>query len=165
MRQQGSVLGSIVFSIIFIVAGWMAYKHIAKPLAEEANASEKWPVSVGTITYAGVSTSKSSEGTTMYAANVSYKYDVDGKTYSGSQIGMMDGSTSMASSVKKQIKKYAKGSNVDVYYDPELPSSAVLEPGQSFWISLMVYIPLSFCLVGALMLLKSFKRIFRLILT
>ena len=49
----------------------------------------------------------------MYSASVQYDYTVDGKTYNSSDIRTLDGSTSSKSSVKKTLKKYAKGTSVN----------------------------------------------------
>lgn len=160
-RRKGSILGGIIFSALFIVGGWMAYQHITKPMGEEASASELWPKTTGTVTSAKIKTSKS-DNTTMYAADIVYSYTVDDEHYSSSRISVMGGgSTSSQSSAKKTIKKYARDKKVEVYYDPEFPSISVLEPGQSIWIWLVTYLPLVFCFLGALILLKSILRIFR----
>lgn len=95
----------------------------------------------------------------MYSANVQYAYAVDGIEYSGGSIETLDGSTSSRSSVKKTLRKYAVGTKVPVYYDPEFPNTAVLEPGTSFLFGLLLKLPLLFCLVLVLMVLGLFKRI------
>jgi len=165
MQQQGSIFGNFIFSVIFIAAGWLVYKHVTMPIADEAAASEQWPTVEGTITKSSIRTSKSSEGTVMYAPNINYHYEVNGIAYSNHSISTMDGSTSVQSSVKKDLKKYPKDSRVIIYYDPEMPSIAVLEPGKSFWVNLLLYGPLLFCLIGGLLLINSVKRIFKIILS
>ncbi|MCU4155602.1 DUF3592 domain-containing protein [Carboxylicivirga sp. A043] len=165
MKRQSSILSTFMFAIIFGVAGWFAYQHVTKPIVEDAEASEQWPVVSGEITYANIKTSRSSEGNTMYSPDIRYTYTVSGKDYTGKQISLMDGSTSVQSSVKKKVKAYPVGASVEVYYDPELPASSVLQPGKSFWINLLLYAPLSFCVIAGLMVLNSIKRVFRLILT
>ena len=137
----------------------MAYQHLTKPLAEEAEASEEWPTVEGVITYSELRSSRNSDGNELYSADVDYVYTVDGKKYSGGNIETLDGSTSSRSSVKKTLRKYAVGTKVPVYYDPEFPNTAVLEPGTSFLFGLLLKLPLAFCLVSILMVLGLFKRI------
>ncbi len=158
MRKKQSVLGTLIFAAIFFVGGFMAYQHLTKPLAEEAEASEEWPTVEGVITYSGLNKSRNPDGNDMYSADVQYEYSVDGQKYSGGNIETMDGSTSSRSSVKKTVRKYAVGTKVAVYYDPEFPNTAVLEPGISFLFGLLLKLPIVFCVLSVLMVLGLFKR-------
>ena len=159
-NQRMSPVGAFIFSVIFIVSGWMAYKHLTLPLAQEAAASEKWPMVTGEISYSDIKTSRS-DNTTMYAADVQYTYQVNEKAYKGEKISMLEGSSSSQSMAKKTLKKYPRGKVVEVYYDPELPSIAILEPGQNIWIKLIKYAPLLFCLVGALIIIKGLLKLIK----
>jgi hypothetical protein len=157
--KQPSFLGTLVFAAIFFVAGLMTYKHLTKPIAEEAEASKDWPTSEGIITSSELNKTRDRDGKDMYSANILYEYSVDGKEYSDGNIGVMDGSTSMKSSVKNTVRKYAKGKKVTVYYDPEFPGTAVLEPGVGFWSGILLKLPLIFCIVSVLMVFSLFKRL------
>lgn len=160
MRKPPSVLGTLIFAAVFFVGGLMAYQHITKPMAEEAEASKEWPSVEGTVTQSELNKSRDNDGNDMYSADIQYKYSVDGKEYTDGSIQTMDGSTSMKSSVKKTVKKYAVGTQVQVYYDPEFPNTAVLEPGTSLLFGILLKLPLAFCAVAVLMVLGLFKRIF-----
>ncbi|MDQ1769835.1 DUF3592 domain-containing protein [Labilibaculum sp. A4] len=157
-NKQSSSAAALVFAVAFIIGGWFFYKNISQTIVEEANASKSWPAVEGTVTLADISTSIS-DGTKMYASNIVYKYIVEGKEYSGTRISTVDGSSSSASSAKKDIQKYAAGSSVTVYYDPELPDASLLEPGPNFFTYLITYGPLVFCLIGFLMLWQFVKKI------
>lgn len=159
MRKRQSILGTLIFAGIFFMAGLLAYQHLTKPLAEEAEASEEWPSVEGIVTHSELNKSRDSDGKDMYSANIQYRYSVDGKEYTDGSIQTMDGSTSMKSSVKKTVKKYAVGTQVRVYYDPEFPNTAVLEPGTSLMFGILLKLPLAFCAVAVLMVLGLFKRL------
>lgn len=158
MRKKQSVLGTLIFATVFFVSGLMAYQHITKPLAEEAEASKEWPTVEGIVTFSELNKSRDSDGKDMYSANIQYNYSVGGKEYSDGSIQTLDGSSSVKSSVKKTIKKYAVGTKVTVYYDPEFPNTAVLEPGTSFLFGIMLKLPLAFCAASVLMVLGLLKR-------
>jgi hypothetical protein len=66
-----------------------------------------------------------------YHPLVSYRYAVDGQEYRGSRIKVHDkgGSRGWA---KLMTDRYAEGVGVEVYFDPDHPKSAVLEPGAHF---------------------------------
>ncbi|MUP36452.1 DUF3592 domain-containing protein [Labilibaculum euxinus] len=157
-NKQSSSVAALVFAVAFIIGGWFFYKNISQTIVEEANASKLWPAVEGTVALADISTSIS-DGTKMYASNIVYKYIVEGKEYSGTRISTVDGSSNSASSAKKDIQKYAAGSSVTVYYDPELPDASLLEPGPNFFTYLITYGPLVFCLIGFLMLWQFVKKI------
>jgi len=159
MRKKQSFLGTLIFATILFVGGLMAYQHLTKPIAREAEASKKWPTVQGSVISSKLSLRKDNEGKTMYAPDINYTYSVDGKEYTGTNIRTIDGSTSMKQSVKKQLEKYAKGTSVKVYYDPEFPDSAVLEPGTGFLFGILLKLPLLFYIVSILMVLGYIKRI------
>ena len=158
MKKKQSVLGTLIFAVVFFFGGLMAYQHLTKPIAEEAAASKEWPTVEGVVTFSELSKSRDNDGNDMYSANIRYAYSVEGKEYSDGSICTVDGSTSVKSSVKKTVKKYAEGTKVTVYYDPEFPNTAVLEPGTSFLFGILLKLPLIFCAVSVLMVLGLFKR-------
>ncbi|WP_321296362.1 DUF3592 domain-containing protein [Marinifilum fragile] len=159
MKKQTSAFGTLVFAIVFFVGGLMAWQHFTKPMLEEAKESEHWPTVQGIITVSELNKTRNNDGNDMYSANVHYTYIVKDKTYSSSGIKSVDGSTSIKSSVKNTIKKYAKGKNVKVYYDPEFPETAVLEPGAGLLMGVLLRIPLLFCAFSVLMVFGLTKRL------
>jgi hypothetical protein len=155
-RQTGPI-GSIIFSIVFIIAGWLVYTHITSPLTKEAKASDTWPSVTGVVISSEISESYS-DNTKMYSPDVIYEYSVDNIPFTGSRIKSLDGTTSSYNSVMKTLQKYQEGGQVNVYYNPEAPGISMLEPGAGFFTYLIKYAPLLFCLVGILILLKFLKR-------
>lgn len=162
-NKQSSPIALFIFAIAFIIGGWYFYKNISQTIVAEAEASKSWPTVEGTVTSATIRTSIS-DGTKMYASDIVYTYFVEGEQYLGTRISTTDGSSSNASSAKKEIKKYAEGRSVTVYYDPELPDASLLEAGPNFFTYLISYGPLLFCLIGFLMLWQFVKKIGVLVL-
>jgi hypothetical protein len=79
------------------------------------------------------------EGTreaTYYRARTVYEYGVDGQTYRSERVafgGLIR--SAMPSFARRGIAKYPAGSLVTVYYNPNEPSQAVLEPrAKGVWI-------------------------------
>jgi hypothetical protein len=64
--------------------------------------------------------------TDTYSPVVKYEYRVGSDPYTGSKIGFGDFFYNWYSS-KSRVRAYPKGSNVTVYFDPQDPSSAVLD--------------------------------------
>ncbi|MGQ1908686.1 DUF3592 domain-containing protein [Marinifilum sp. RC60d5] len=156
--RQSSIFATFIFALVFIVGGWLFYKHISQTIIDEAKASEKWPAVQGEVTHSKVN-SKKSDGKTMYSADIEYSYEVEGVNYTGSRISSVESSTSSYSEVEKDLNKYRVGEVVSVYYNPKIQSISMLEPGAGFLTYVITYGPLLFCFVGLLMLLQVIKKI------
>ncbi len=157
--QRTSSLTSFFVGVAFLAGAWAMYTYLSLPMAAEAKATESWPSVQGVITHADVSQTES-DGTAMYALDITYEFWVDEQAYSGDRISLTseNSRTSNFRSIKKDLKKYAVGSTVTVYYDPELPYNAVLQPGADFWTYFIKYMPLLFALFGLLLLFGVIKK-------
>lgn len=63
---------------------------------------------------------------------VHYEYEVESRRYTGKRVGY--GKVYSETSAKRTARRYSKGKHVTVYYNPDNPSSAVLERGGSLGI-------------------------------
>ncbi|GMT48973.1 MAG: hypothetical protein IEMM0008_0512 [bacterium] len=107
--------------------------------------SVSWPFIDGVITSSKVTKHTSSSGggssriggggsirhrTITYKADIHYKYTINGKEYTNDKkaFGSSNGSSKEAHAIAI-VKRYPKGKNVKVYYKPDDPGTAVLEPG------------------------------------
>lgn len=63
-----------------------------------------------------------------YWAQVHYGYSVQGTPYTGGKVSFVEygGKQEHARQI---VKRFPKGKAVDVYYNPEKPEMAILEPG------------------------------------
>mgnify|MGYP002713055034 CR=1 FL=1 len=104
-----------------------------------AKHSEHWPATEGVIVKSEMDSylvRRSRKGFTkvpLYVANITYSYKVDGElleTYSVS-IGKPQVESRTKADVQLVLDKYPLGKEVQVYYDPNNPETAVLEPGVS----------------------------------
>lgn len=99
------------------------------PPLEYSNTSKNWPSVPGEVIKSEVETHRS-DGETHYLPDIVYTYAVDGKTYTSSKITVGDPPLdSNISPAKRAQAEYPVGKAVDVYYDPEVPSSSALKPG------------------------------------
>ena len=156
--KQSSIFATLIFSLMFIVGGWLFYNHVSQTIIDEANASKDWPMVQGVVSFSSIKTSIS-DGDEMYSVDLEYNYTVQAKNYTGDRIATIMSSTNSLSSVEKDLRKYPVGEHVSVYYNPEAPSISMLEPGAGLFTYVITYGPLLFCLVGFLMLLQVLKKI------
>lgn len=165
--QNSSPFITFILGIVFIVISWLVYNHFSAPMVEEAEASKNWPTTSGIITFSDISEYINDDGNKMYSSSVNYEYTVANKSYIGDRISLSSNgeSTSSIREVKKTLKTYPIDAQVTVYYDPELPNNAVLEPGADFLIYLIKYTPWLFCFFGILMMWQLIKKVVVLIIT
>lgn len=144
---------TLVFGLIFLIAGYLVAFKFGAPILENAKASEQWPKASGRITASHVETSRDSENKNMYSAQVTYEYEVEGTTYTDDTVWFGgDYSSSNRSDAQQTVSKYPAGQTVDVYYQPDDPANAVLEPGAKFTSYLVYGIGWMILLVGILIL-------------
>ena len=118
-------------------------------------ASVDWPTVEGRITDARLASTRSDD-TTKYHPTVSYTYDVGGTRHQGSRITAISSYTTRAKA-EAVLARYAVGTVVKVYHDPEDPSSSVLEPGVGFD-AMMILAAAAGCLALAVLVLVSAIR-------
>ena len=92
-----------------------------------ADASKKWPRTSGTVTAAAVE--KLPQHWWRYRAALQYSYRVGGKDYQSSRV-FWGGNEGREKHMASVVKTYPAGGKVRVFYDPENPAEAVLDPIQ-----------------------------------
>jgi hypothetical protein len=155
-RKPGKA-NPIVLGLLFILIGGFVFFMWGLPPLKYANASKAWPSVPGEITRSEVETYRK-DGKTQYLPDIAYKYNIDGKNYTSSKVTVGDPPyTSNISPARRIQSEYPVGKSVDVYYDPEVPSSSALKPGiQKNDILLAVIIGI-FPLLGILILVSGVR--------
>ena len=128
------------FGFIFVLVNFFLYREIVSTQNRE-NAAQTWPTVTGKITASKVKRQHDSENGPVDYPHVSYTYEVNGKTHRSSNI--MAGGELGGMNVESTLARYPQGSQVTVYYDPQNPKDAVLEPGnktvsKGLWLMLVL---------------------------
>ena len=144
----------VILATVFTLAGagvsaWGVVEY------RRGQASTNWPTVEGRVTRSWVDeeTSTRTEGnrrvtSTMYQARVDYEYEVDGRMRRSRRISFGEYSTSDPADAEAIVGKYPAGGAVKVYYDPQMPERAALEPGVTFGNYFLLGIGLVFLFVG-----------------
>ncbi|RMG98831.1 MAG: DUF3592 domain-containing protein [Chloroflexi bacterium] len=127
----------VLFLGLFFVAS-ITLTIVGVNVLRNARVSEGWPTTTGEVVASSVRASSDSDGTTYYA-DVSYSYVVDDHRYVSDTVSFGEYGSSDRSHAEEVVARYPVGKRVTVYYNPELPETAVLEPGVT-WSS---YFPLA----------------------
>lgn len=148
-----------IVPFILIAAGMVT---IAKCLFKfcKTMRSERWPSTIGyvfetDIVVQGSNTPGNAQGT--YRAIVRYKYSVAGQEFVGDRVAINRLDTSFRSHAEEIVTAYKEGSEVEVFYDPAVPGSSVLEPGlqRLGGLILEVAVAIIFIVVGFVWVLRN----------
>lgn len=148
-----TIVPFIITGIALFLWGWRGQHNASK--------SQSWPGTMGRIVSANVEQSRGSEGTTFYP-QIIFEYDVQGQRLQSNKINFgAHASYGMISVAQNKILQYPAGRLVQVFYNPENPTEAVLERSANgaskvLMIAGMFTIFLTVCIGGAVMGFTSF---------
>jgi hypothetical protein len=146
-RAAPNLLFVVLFGGVFtVIGGGMLLWGILDSI--KAAESESWPTVQGAIVTSQVASSTDSDGDTTYYADIVYSYRVSGTVYEGDRVVFGEGSTSDYDAMQEVADRYPARRTVTVYYNPDDPADAVLEPGFNWWLMLPLGIGVIFALVG-----------------
>ncbi len=94
------------------------------------NASKHWPSTRGIIVSSTRTRDPNYDSATspvIYGAEICYEYSIEGQPFTGSRVTFGDYSASWPAHARGILIRYPVGREVLVYYDPKIPSFAVLE--------------------------------------
>ncbi|MFU8860970.1 MAG: DUF3592 domain-containing protein [Cyclonatronaceae bacterium] len=122
-RWAGSFrLAGWVFLGLSLLLTWGFYRQFST-----AQNSKNWPFVTGEVIEFDVRNRTADKS--VYAT-IRYTYKVDGYTYTGNRFTLENGEPDVRQ-VARRLDAYPEGRTITVYYNPENPSQAVLEPGVS----------------------------------
>lgn len=166
MSKAGTVLACLAFAVPFGGVGVFASWAIGSTVHASWKARNWVPVPA-TVETASLHTSSSDDGGDTYRADGSFRYAWEGRSYSGSQLGIaaMGGSDNFDSwhqEVSSQLQAAREaGRPVTVWVNPENPAEAVYDRGIR-WAQLLFLTPFAFAFggvgVGALWVMVNALR-------
>lgn len=152
----GAKMQKAAFCLVFIGVG-VGFSIYGYNVLQNAKASAEWPTEKGIINVSEVIKHESTTGTgtkkrrtVTYNAKIHYKYSVKGKSYTSTNVTFGQ-STKGAGEI---VNHYPIGKKVNVFYNPEDPKVAVLEPGVSMASYLFLGFGILFTLMGLIFLIR-----------
>ena len=127
----------LVLVIFPMLGGLLIYSAVTTWLT--ARQSVSWPTADGEILSVEVveqdpeySLRKRGEAEkTNYHADIRYRYQVDGRDYEGNRITANDSASIQREDIEAITSGYSAGQSIPVYYNPDSPDQALLQPGKS----------------------------------
>jgi hypothetical protein len=159
-RRKPQKVGLIarIFPWPFLLVGLVVLGWGLRNLTKAAQ-SDDWPTAEGQIVSSEVRTSRNSSsgknGSSgpSYRADISYRYSVNGASYTGDRVAYGDYGSGNPSHAREIVDRYPAGRDVKVYHDPEKPAECVLEPGTKPQAFILPTVGAVFALVGFGMLI------------
>jgi hypothetical protein len=140
-------MSALGFMVLFVLIGG-GLSYWGWNILQDARASTSWPTVQGGITSSEVTVSSDSEGADSYSPEVTYRFQIDGQIFASSQIKFGENSYGSRRKAQEIVNQYPVGKQVMVYYEPERPTNAVLEPGVSAGSYLVLGLGLFFTAIG-----------------
>lgn len=122
--HEDSIWGFGLVSAIMFLVGLFFW---AKALVD-SNAAKNWPSIDGIVIGSVVGENIDLEGDVLYTAVVTYQYSVNGSSYVSHRITPGSDYYESSGTAKVKADQYPEGMIVKVYYDPNAPDKAMLEP-------------------------------------
>lgn len=124
--MAGDYLATLLLGALALILGAEAYRLYRRGLQ-----AARWPTASGRITGAELE-----EGpmmgrfvrTVSHRAAITYAYQVGGREWRSKRVFFGDEAFATGTAARDRVRKYEPESTVQVYYDPDDPSQAVLEP-------------------------------------
>ena len=153
--MAGRAAGTLIvlgMGVLFALIGGGVGFFIGKPILDNAKASESWPSVPGRVIESEVERRRN-DGKTTYSALVVCEYTVNGEQLECDDIWFGQYSTSDRSEIGNIVRQYPVGQQVDVFYSPDDPTIAVLQPGVTTSSYLVFGIGMLFLGIGSLMVI------------
>ena len=145
-RFGGRLAGFGLSAAFFVFGSLLLYFLFIRPMTL-SRASADWPAVPCTILTSEVGRHTDSNGGATYSVDITYRYVVDGRTYTGDHYSFMGGSSSGRTAKQDAVDAHPPGSEHLCYVNPEDPGYAVLtrDLGWEVWLGL---IPAVFVVLG-----------------
>jgi hypothetical protein len=119
------VIGLLAFQFIFLPAVWRSVIRPQYLAVKWGQASHTWPKARGEITFAKLKM----VGRDGHAAEIWYEYTVANIDYASKCVALGVFLGTSLDDALATYERYRLGSSVNVYYHPDDPQLAVLQPG------------------------------------
>ena len=158
-NNVGGCFQTMFFFLIFLLVG-AGLVWWGSTILQNARASADWPSVEGRITSSLVDHSTDAEGADSYSPEVTFVYVEDGRSYESHTIKFGENSYSSERKAQEILSRYPMGQTVTVFYDPENPEKAVLEPGVSSGSYIVLGVGALFVVIALLVPIFTFIKYF-----
>jgi hypothetical protein len=123
----------VIFLLLLVIGIFIVVRE--GHLLLKSSQSDSWLSTDGIVKTAEIKQWRAGlrKGRPQYRTVVTYDYSVDGRALTGNTLRLERDTSSYPFSAEADLRKYAVGTKVKVFYSPTDPSDSVIEPGMSHW--------------------------------
>ncbi len=148
----------MVLGILFCLGALAALSYGVKTVFD-SRAILQWPVTQGSVIKSDTRWQRGTDGgSSTLIADVKYNYEVKGRRYQSDRISLGQFGSNDPDHARQQASQYPLGSLVDVHYDPDNHSQAVLELGWG-WINAIAFVVGIIAFIAGIFLIRQSLRI------
>jgi uncharacterized protein DUF3592 len=114
---------SLLLGLLILIVGSVLIR------VPQSIASIYWPTTEGIIISSHVTEECCNSYTEGWYPQISYRYSVNQQEYTSNRIELVYVAIQWGGSIQSIVEKYPVGQKVSVYFNPNNPAEAVLEPG------------------------------------
>ncbi|MBS0286958.1 MAG: DUF3592 domain-containing protein [Proteobacteria bacterium] len=157
-KKTSRRINIVVFLILSLVGLFSAYHLTYLTLAKMSDA-KKWAQVTCEVISSQVltSTSHGSHSSTTYKAQINYRYEYEGKSYTNNTYHFQEYYTSAYNHEYQLTREYPPGRKFSCFVNPQNPREAVIDPKPGFYLIICLF-PLIFFFVGIVGLYATFKK-------
>jgi hypothetical protein len=115
----------------------MALAFAGGRMVYRSRVSQDWPTAQGTVTSSRVETLRSKRAVS-FRPEVSYRYEVNGVPYTSDTVAFDGHGSGGLETAQAVSRHYTTGSTVTLHYEPEDPSVACLQCGDTGFVNYVV---------------------------
>lgn len=152
-KTKSAKLATILFGSVFALVGLLMIKPFLITPLQKANDAKTWDSVPATVISSKVKSHSDDDGTT-YSIYIAYRYEVNGREFTGDRYSFISGSSSGYEGKAKVVSQYPKGLVFNVFVNPINPGESVIRRELSgfIWLGL---IPVLFATIGIIILIKT----------
>ena len=161
--RRRQINNPFIGGLILLVIGLGLTLILSRTVIADAEAFADRPTTIGTVITSEVTTRRNNDDYT-YTPRIVYSYQVGGETFTAGRVTLADGGSSRPNPAQEQVDRYPVGQEVAVYYNPNFPTDAVLQPDVPTVVRWLYRAGIAFIVLAAFILVRSlFRIVFRLI--
>lgn len=147
-RAVGSA-GEALFFAVFLLLGCAGLAFIlASLILPEWRANHEFVEHTCTVLDGRVGQSSDDEGGAIYRPEIQIEYEINGETYRIWTYDISQAHSSGRDEKQAVVNRFEVGKRYVCWFDPADPSTAVVVRGYSWWLWLVLIVPISFILIG-----------------
>ncbi len=147
-RAIGSA-GEALFFAVFLLLGCVGLAVILVTLVlPEWRANHEFVRHTCTVLDRRVAKDTDGEGASLYRPEIQIEYEIGGQTYRIWTYDISKAYSSGRSGKQAIVNRFEVGREYACWYDPADPNTAVLVRGYTWWVWLLLIVPISFVLIG-----------------